>query len=268
MDGVMRRSVRKIVMLMSFFLSLAVVLNVFSVVRSVGIEGNYIYLTISSQYVGNYLVVISPLNVSDPNLLTFQNLYVIKTASGQVLYSYLFSNYPPLVIFLEPSAGNNIYGVYYGGTNPYTSYIALPGSSQSLFFLYDDFDYDAGIWNGSYRIYASRMEVKGFVASNISYSGGYSFITNVLGGRALAIVFSVSSGWVTSMLNSSTFADWNSIIDGSDIFFLDPSGNPTNYSIIYLDKTSQILYFSVYLNNFSMVYMLYGGANPYVSYRT
>jgi len=238
-----------------------------SVVWGAGVELAYVGVSVASQYFGSYMVFLVPFNVSSPDLLSFQNLYVLKSATGQPLYSYLFSPQPPLVVFLEPSVGNTFYGIYYGGTNPFQAYVALPGSPQSLFFLYDDFDYDSGMWSGSYKVYSSRMEVTGFVASNRSFSGGYSFISNILGGRALAIVFNISSGWVTSSLNASTFTDWASVLDGNDIFFLDPSGRPTNYSIISLDKANQILNFAVYLNSFNTVYMLYGGANPYASYR-
>jgi hypothetical protein len=248
-------------------LAIVTMLLLASVVYGAGIEMNYVRVSVSSKYLGSYMIFLVPLNVTDPSLLTFMNTYVVSQSDQSPRLSYLFSNYPPLVVFLEASVGPYSYGVYYGGTNPFTNYIAMPGGANSLFFLYDEFDYATGFWVGNYSVSASKATVYGLFYLNASYPQKYAFLTNILGGRAWAIRLPVSSGWVSTSLNQSTFTDWGAIIDGSDIYFLDPLGNPTNYSIIYLDKTAMVLIFSVYLNGFDTVYMVYGGPNPYASYR-
>ena len=234
-----------------------------------GVEFNLIYVRPPTDYLGGVGVCVAPLNVSNPSLLQPASLYVID-AQGIPRYSYAFSNQPPLIFFLEQSLGVVTYSAYYGGSNPHSAYIANPGTPQSIWGAYDDFDYLTGFWvvrNASLGGGKYAVMPKGFIALNTSYGQDFVHTFLALGRRAFRIQFNVSNGWAVANLTSREFTDWGSIADGSDIYFINPDGTPLYYSIIYLSKAEGILVFAVELSGSDYVYMLYGGANPYASYR-
>jgi hypothetical protein len=234
-----------------------------------GVEFNLIHAQPPPAYYGGIGVYAVPLNVSDPALLQPGSLYVVD-ASGIPRYSYAFSNLPPLVFFLEQSLGVTQYLAYYGGTNPYTSFVAAPGTQQSIWAAFDDFDYRTGFWvesNASLGGGKYAVMPKGFVALNTGYGQDVVHAFLVLGRRAFRIQFNVSEGWAVASLTSREFTDWGSIADGSDIYFINPDGTPLYYSIVYLSKAEGVLVFAVELRGSDYVFMLYGGANPYASYR-
>lgn len=234
-----------------------------------GVEFNLIYAQPPPDYLGAVGVYVAPLNVSNPSLLQQASLYVID-AQGIPRYSYAFSSQPSLIFFLEQSLGVVTYSAYYGGSNPYSAYIANPGTPQSIWAAYDDFDYLTGFWvahgallgGGKYAVAPG-----GFIALNASYGQDIVHAFLLLGRRVFRIQFNVSEGWVITNLTSREFTDWNAIADGSDIYFINPDGTPLYYSIIYLSKTEGILVFAVELSGSDYVYMFYGGSNPYASYR-
>ena len=76
------------------------------------------------------------------------------------------------------------------------------------------------------------------------------------------------------VLNSSNFPDWGSLSpNGSDIYFTDAQGNPLYYWIESIDTAAEEA--SIYVRvpylpprgqGYSLIYMHYGGSNPYTSY--
>lgn len=242
------------------------------VADAVGIEMNAVSVWVSQQYVGSGMIYVIPLNVSDPSLLTYSNTYVVSYPSNSPRLSYLFSSYPPMLVMIERHVGNAYYQVLYGGTNPYPDYVALPGSSSSPFFLFDEFDYDTGFWN----IVNGTVEGGHINLRNgyISLTRGYSepdvmYMASVLGTRAFRMDLNLTepAGWFFISLTSREFTDWRRIADGSDIYFLDPQGRPLRYSILCLDKDAGRLDALVELSGVSTIFMVYGGANPYADYR-
>lgn len=234
-----------------------------------GVEFNLIYTQPSPDYLGGIGIYVVPLNVSDPSLLQLPSLYVIDMA-GIPRYSYTFSNLPPLIFFLEQSLGITSYSAYYGGTNPYSGFIASPGTTQSIWGVFDDFDYTTGFWvsaNASLSGGKYVVQTNGYIALNTSYTQDFVHTFLILGRKAFKIQMNVSNGWVTVNLTSKEFLDWDLIIDGNDIYFINPDTTPLYYSIIYLSKTDKVLTFTVELNNSDTILMLYGGTNPYASYR-
>ena len=77
---------------------------------------------------------------------------------------------------------------------------------------------------------------------------------------------------VKVVLDSSNFDSWDKVQpDGSDIYFLDSSGNPLYYWIESFDKTNKqaviwVKVPSIPANGQVTIYMCYGGDNPYASY--
>lgn len=234
-----------------------------------GVEFNLIYTQPSPDYLGGIGIYVVPLNVSDPSLLQSPSLYVIDIV-GIPRYSYVFSNLPPLIFFLEQSLGVTSYSAYYGGTNPYSGFIASPGTPQSIWGAFDDFDYTTGFWvsaNASLSGGKYVIQPQGYIALNTPYAQDFVHTFLILGSKAFMIQLNVSNGWVTVNLTSKEFGDWNLIVDGNDIYFLNPDATPLYYSIIYLSKTDKVLTFAVELKNSDTIFMLYGGTNPYASYR-
>jgi hypothetical protein len=257
------------VALVATAVALALVGCVAVVLAGGGVEFNLIYVQPSPEYYGGIGVYAVPLNVSDPQLLQYSSLYVVD-AQGIPRYSYAFSNLPPLIFFLEQSLGVGQYQAYYGGTNPYSSFVAMPGTQQSIWAAFDDFDYRTGFWmeyNASLGGGKYAVAPGGFIALNVGYGQDVVHAFLVLGRRAFWVRFNASEGWVVATLTSREFADWGSIADGSDIYFINPDGTPLYYSIIYLSKVEKILVFAVELRGSDRVLMLYGGVNPYASYR-
>ncbi len=243
-----------------------------------GIEYNSVATWVSSQFFGQLAIYGAPLNVSDPNLLSYLNTYVVDQ-QGQPYYSYLFSSYPPFVLWVEGAAGQKIYNVFYGGTNPYPEYVATPSTSP-LFAAYDDFDYETGYWTiyGRYTVAQSQLQLDAgsLAIFNTSYEPRVVAIWLLRGARtglAITLYSPVDyTGWVHIHLDNTNFADWSSIKDGTDIYFLDAATlQPLNYSVLYLSKTERVLDAAVYISigagQTKTIYMLYGQDNPYTSYR-
>jgi hypothetical protein len=74
------------------------------------------------------------------------------------------------------------------------------------------------------------------------------------------------SVFIAFTLTNANFTDFNLVRDGTDIYFTDASGKCLYYSVLYLDKASQVLKVAVNPANNTIVYMLYGGSNPCTSY--
>jgi len=229
-----------------------------------GVEYNVVAVWVPKDYSGQLGILIAPLNASDPSLVTYLNAYVLDE-TGQPRYSYVFSTYPPLILWVEGATSTRYYSVFYGGANPYASMI-----TTQMFAAFDDFDYVSGLWTMvNSEVSGGKLAVRGggHAVLNTSYGGDAAHAFLILGRRAFAITFNVSDGWVVGNLTSREFTDWQSVADGSDIYFLNPDGTPLNYSIIYLSKEQKTLTFAVRLTGSPTVFMLYGGANPYAGYR-
>jgi hypothetical protein len=234
-----------------------------------GIEFNAISIIVPGELLGSFQVFFTPLNTSNPGLLTESNVYAVSQGVPRI--SYLFSRNPPLVAFVEPSTYSGTYEVWYGGGNPYSQLIGSPGSSMSFWLAYDDFDYATGFWvNESVSITGSRAYISpgGYLALQASYSPKTAHLWLLHGRRALVITFTQAyNEFITLTLTPGNFTDIGLVQDGSDIFFLDPLGNCLYYNVLYLDKPAGILQVAVNPANNTAIYMLYGGVNACPSYR-
>jgi len=234
-----------------------------------GIEFNTATVTVPSELLGSFQVVLAPLNVSSPGVATEGNTYVVSQGVPRI--SYLFSRSPPLVAFVEPSMYSGTYEVWYGGGNPYSQLTGSPGSSMSFWLAYDDFDYPTGFWvNESVSITGSRAYISpgGYLALQASYSSKTAHLWLLHGRRALVITFAQAySEFVTLTLTTGNFTDIGLVQDGSDVYFVDPLGNCLHYNILYLDKSAGILVVAVNPANNTAIYMLYGGVNTCSDYR-
>jgi hypothetical protein len=228
-----------------------------------GIEFNVVTVTTPGELLGSFQVILAPLNVSAPGVATEGNTYVVSQGVPRI--SYLFSRSPPLVAFVEPSMYSGTYEVWYGGGNPYGQLTGSPGTSTSFWLAYDDFDYPAGFWvNESVSITGSRAYVApgGYLALSAAYSSKTAHLWLLHGRRALVITFTQAySEFIALTLTTGNFTDMGLVQDGSDVFFLDPSGNCLHYSILHLDKSAGILVVAVNPANNTVIYMLYGGTN-------
>jgi len=233
-----------------------------------GVEYNAAFVTVPGELLGSVETYLIPMNVSDPTLLSEANVYVLVQGVPRLVY--LFSRVPPLVAVLEPSAYNAEYDVWYGGGNPYPSMLATPGTSNSFWLAFDDFDYPTGFWlNSSVSISGSRAYIQpgGYLQLSNSYSSRTAHVWEVYGRRALVISLPQAySQFITLYFTADNFTDMGLIQDGSDIFFLDPSGSCLYYSVLYLDKTAGALYVAVNPDGNTAVYMLYGGVNSCPGY--
>jgi len=237
--------------------------------QGAGVEFNIVSVAIPGELLGSFQSFLFPLNVSDTGLLSEWNVYVV--VQGVPRFSYLFSKNPPLVAVFEPSVFNAVYEVWYGGGNPYSSYISVPGTSSSYWLVYDDFDYATGFWvNKSVSITGSRAYVDpgGYLVLNARYSPATIHAWLVHGRRALVIGLQQAyDGFIALVFTTENFTDIGLVQDGSDIFFLDPLGNCLYYNVLYLDKSAGILQVAVNPSNSTAVYMLYGGVNACPGYR-
>lgn len=242
-------------------------LTVLMVNATGGVEMNVVSVIPSTELFGSLGIYIVPLNVSSTNIIQQPTVYVTDQ-TGVPKYSYLFSSYPPLLYFLEQSVGVSEYSVVYGGTNPYTQFVASPGTPQSIWLVYDDFDYVTGYWNlVNTDIFSGKAIVsKGYISLNTSYGEDIVHSYHITGRRAFLITLNVSSGTVFVSLTSPTFNEWEAIVDGSDIYFITLDNQPLYYKIIYLNKVEGRLDFIVQLRGDKFI-MMYGGSNPYTSYR-
>jgi hypothetical protein len=234
-----------------------------------GIEYDAVAVTVPIELLGSFQVLVVPLNVSSTGLPTESNVYVVSQGVPRI--SYLFSRNPPIVAFVEPSMYSGTYEVWYGGGNPYSQLIGSPGSQISFWYVYDDFDYETGFWaNRSVVITGSKAYVSpgGYLALTAPYSQKTAHLWLLYGRRALMIHFAQAySEFVALTLTHANFADMGFIIDGSDVFFVDPAGKCLYYSVLHLDKSAGILIVTVNPAGNTVIFMLYGGENACPGYR-
>jgi len=233
-----------------------------------GVEANVVSVAVPSELLGSIQAYLVPLNVSSLSLLSEDSLYV--TCGDQPRFSYLFSRNPPSTVIFETSAYSATYYVWYGGGNPYSNFIAVPGGEAKLWLAYDDFDVLEPWWIAkNVSIQGSRAFIAGgvYLALNTSYSPKTMHMFVLHGRRALQIVFSKQFNvFIAFTLTSANFTDFNLVRDGTDIYFTDPIGRCINYAVLYLDKANQILKIAVNPANNTIIYMLYGSANLCSSY--
>jgi len=234
--------------------------------QGAGVEFNAVSVVAPGELLGSFQSFLFPLNVSDAGLLSEGNVYVV--VQGVPRFSYLFSKNPPLVAVFEPSVYNAVYEVWYGGGNPYSSYISVPGTNSSYWLVYDDFDYSTGFWvNKSVSFTGSRAYVDpgGYLALSTAYSSKTIHAWLVHGRKALVIEFQQAyNEFIALTFTASNFTDIGLVKDGSDVFFLDPLGNCLYYSVLYLGGILQV---AVNPSNNTIIYMLYGGVNACPGYR-
>jgi len=235
-----------------------------------GVEVNVVSVAVPSELLGSIQAYLVPLNISSLSLLSEAGLYVV--CGDQPRFSYLFSRNPPSAVIFETSAYSATYYVWYGGGNPYSNFIAVPGGEAKLWLAYDDFDVLEPWWIAkNVSIQGSRAFIAGggYLALNTSYSPKTMHMFVLHGRRALQIIFSKQFNvFIAFTLTSTNFTDFNLVRDGTDIYFTDPIGRCLYYSVLYLDKVNQILKIAVNPANNTIIYMLYGSANPCSSYAT
>jgi hypothetical protein len=237
--------------------------------QAAGVEFNSVSIIVPGELLGSFQTYLIPLNVSETGMLSTDNVYVL--AQGVPRFSYLFSDYPPLVAVFERSAYNAVYEVWYGGGNPYSSFISVPGTGSSLWLVFDDFDYSTGFWlvkNAS--ITGSRVYVDpgGYLALSAAYSPRTAHVWLVHGRKALVISLQQEySGFIALVFTTGNFTDVSLVQDGSDVFFIDSLGNCLYYSLLHLDRQAGIMIVVVNPAGNTVIYMLYGGLNKCLDYR-
>jgi hypothetical protein len=229
-----------------------------------GVERIVITVQLAPELISSLIVFAVPINVSSPSLLTVDSLYVAVGNTPKL--SYAFSSLPSVIVFAEPYAWSGTsYEAWYGGRNPYPSFIALPGTNASFWYAYDEFDYLSALWSTSNAYMASSkmfIGAGGFTALKYSMPAESTTLWLLSGKRALQIVFSRQYNvFIAFTLTSANFTDFSLVRDGTDIYFADPAGKCLYYSVIYLDKAGQVLKVAVNPDNSTVVYMLYGGEN-------
>jgi hypothetical protein len=234
-----------------------------------GVERIVITVQLAPELISSLIVFAVPINVSSPSLLTVDSLYVAVGNTPKL--SYAFSSMPSVIVFAEPYAWSGTsYEAWYGGRNPYPSFISLPGTNASFWYAYDEFDYLSALWLVSNAYVASSkmfINERGFIALRYAMSSESTTLWLLSGKRALQIIFSKQySTFVAFTLTSYNFTDFNLIRGGSDIYFTDPAGRCLYYIVLHLDKAGQLLKVAVNPANSTVIYMLYGGANPCTSY--
>jgi len=238
--------------------------------QSGGLEYNIVQITVPVDLVGSVQVYIVPLNVSDFGLLREDNVYVLMSGSPRV--SYLFSRIPPVVAFVEPSAYTASYEIWYGGGNPYVKFIGAPGSQESFWLAFDEFDYNTGFWaNVSVTIHGSRVYIEpgGSLTLLHPYSPKTVHMWVLHGRRALVILLPQSfNKYILVYLTRDNFTDIALVRDGSDVYFVDGSGGCLYHEVLVFDRTAGKLYVAVNPVGNTVIYMLYGGENPCTAYRS
>jgi hypothetical protein len=125
----------------------------------------------------------------------------------------------------------------------------------------------------TYTSLPNATTVYTMLESNISCSAAYRGVTRpVLLANEDPVDY--RNATVHIVLNSTNFPDWSLLEpDGGDIYFTDASGHPIPYWIESIDTGAS--YASIYIrvprlpaNGYSIVYMHYGGANPYPDYNS
>jgi len=232
-----------------------------------GLEFNVVMVIAPVELHGTLQTIISPLNVSDTNILMETNTYVLL--QGTPRYSYLFSRNPPLIVILEPSLYNGRYEVWYGGGNPYPSYVGAPGTPSSVWVVHDDFEYPTDFWvkvNTTFSGSRAYVSVGGYMSLTTAYDQRTTHMWMLHGRKALVVRLDEEyDEFVAIKLTQEVFADITQVIDGSDIAFVDGAGACLYYMIIKF--TPDQLVVAVNPRNNTTIYMLYGGVNPCPGYR-
>ena len=232
-----------------------------------GIEYNIVSLVVPLELQGSFQTIVVPFNVSDIGLISESNTYVL--VQGQPRIGYLFSRNPPVMAWVEASTYSGIYEIWYGGGNPYSQYIGAPGSSYSIWLVFDDFDYSTGFWSSSsVSITGSRAFISpnGYMVLTTPYSTKTEHLWLIHGRRAYVLFFDEPiNSFVYLRLDPSNFADIGNVIDGSDVYFIDGNSACLFYSIINFQE--DLLEVSVNPQGNTIIYMLYGGENICQNYR-
>jgi len=248
---------------------LAVAISALVAKATGGIEYNIVSVVIPTEIQGSFQTIVSPFNVSNIDLLSEANTYV--ETQGQPRIGYLFSRDPPVMAWIEPSAYSGSYDIWYGGDNPYSQYLGAPGTSNSIWLAFDDFDYATGFWvNQSISITGSRAYISpgGYLALTNAYSSKTEHLWLIHGRKAYILMFpNATSNFVYITLTGQNFTDITSVLDGTDVYFLSQTGACLYYNVINFDKNNLMLNVAVNPANNTMVYLLYGGTNACPSYR-
>ncbi|MEM4761716.1 MAG: hypothetical protein QW230_01935 [Thermofilum sp.] len=219
----------------------------------------------SASLYGSSMAVPVPFRLSPGNYPSEKNVYVL--AENAPVYYHVFSVAPPLVLVFEPSMPlERTYRVYASFDNPYRQFSV--SYDHPVFAAYDDFDVDSGMWvKESARITGGNAIISagGWITLNASLPEELGAFQTLRGGRGLRIELPAPGEHIL-VLTSANFTDWSTVIDGNDIYFVAETGEPQYYSIMYLNKEKEILVAYVQATT-SVVYMVYGGSNPYAGYR-
>ena len=249
--------------LIPLLIVLAAAISALVTVAAGGLEYNIVTVIVPTEIQGSFQTIVSPLNVSSISLLSEANTYVLT--QGQPRIGYLFSRNPPVMAWIEPSAYSGSYSVWYGGDNPYSQYLGAPGTPNSIWLAFDDFDYSTGFWsNQSITISGSRATIGpgGYLALMNAYSSKTEHLWLIHGRKAYILTFpSATDSFLYITLTSQNFTDITNVIDGSDVYFLDQAGACLYYSIINFDKANLVLNVAVNPANNMIIYLLYGGTN-------
>jgi hypothetical protein len=70
------------------------------------------------------------------------------------------------------------------------------------------------------------------------------------------------SEFVYLLLTEANFTDIESVVDGSDVFFMGPDGACLPYAVMHFDKELRELHVAVNPQGNTVIYMGYGGENP------
>lgn len=249
-------------------LALALIVLLITLVKptetQVSIEYSIAVVRVSPALYGAPLVFLLPFNAS----WSFgeQGVYVLSE-SGPAYY-HVFNTLPPLVLVFESSAvPERAYRIYVSVSNPYASFRVQ--YTSNVFAAYDDFDVDTGVWVKTGRVTigagTASLSPNSAVALSASLQQDLGVLVSARGDRGLRIELP-SIGEHLLVLTEANFTDWASVIDGSDVYFVNERGEPQYYSVLYLSKSDRVLIVYVVATSV-VVFMVYGGSNPYESYR-
>ena len=230
-----------------------------------GIERVEVFVGLAPELINTLIVYAVPVNVTSPLLFTMQSLYVLVGRIPKL--SFAFSSHPAVVVFAEPYAYTDaVYEVWYGGENPYPQFIAMPGTNASIWYAYDEFDWPTEMWGSSNaEVSASKATVRGpgFMVLKAGYPSESAVLWLLSGRRSLQIEFPEPvSEFVAFTLTSANFTDIDLVKTIEDIYFTDPAGQCLPYAMLYADLSKKVITVAVNPQNNTIVYMLYGGANP------
>jgi len=73
-------------------------------------------------------------------------------------------------------------------------------------------------------------------------------------------------GFVSITLTPANFTDIQYVLDGSDVYLVDPTGRCLRYAVLLFDRESLTLVVAFDPEGSTTVYLLYGGTNPCSEY--